>query len=253
MRKVRTAVLVLALAAELPADTIFLRDGTALKGRLVSASGQRIRFVEAGQSAARTYAVNTVDHIGFGDDNRTADTGGYSGPSYPNATGERARTASAAVPTGTVIKVRMIDSINSDKTNVGNSYRANVDEPVIVDGRTIAPQGADAAVRAQRVGTEETGLVLSEITVNGRKYSTTTENAEVSAKSHSKGSAAVIGGSAVVGAIIGAFAGGGKGTTVGAADEAGAGASIQVIRGQKIQIPSETRLDFRLAQPIYLQ
>ena len=62
----------------------------------------------------------------------------------------------------------------------------------------------------------------------------------------------MIGGTAVVGAIIGAIAGGGKGAAIGAASGAGAGVAIQAIRGQRIQIPSETKLDFTLAQPLRL-
>jgi hypothetical protein len=63
----------------------------------------------------------------------------------------------------------------------------------------------------------------------------------------------VIGGGAVVGAIIGAIAGGGKGAAIGAATGAGAGAAVQAVRGQKIEIPSESMLDFRLAQPLIIE
>jgi hypothetical protein len=221
MRKFRTAMLVLALAAEVPADTLFLRDGTALKGRLVSASARRIRFIEAGQRAAQTYTRTTIQRVAFGDNNLVA-----------NASGERSRAANPTILAGTVITVHMVDSINSDKNNAGSSYKATVEEQMVVDGKTVVPQGAEAIVRVERSGAEEIGLVLSEITVNGRKYAVMTENAEA-AKSRGKESGAGVG--AVIGAI------------------AGRGAAIQAIRGQKIQIPSETNLDFRLAQSMYIQ
>jgi hypothetical protein len=99
-------------------------------------------------------------------------------------------------------------------------------------------------------GREEIAIVLNDITVNGRRFTAESEHAEVAAKSRSKESAKVIGGTAVVGAIIGAIAGGGKGAATGGASGAGAGAAIQAIRGQKIEIPSETKLDFRLTQPM---
>ena len=55
------------------------------------------------------------------------------------------------------------------------------------------------------------------------------------------------GGTAAVGAIIGAIAGGGKGAAIGAGAGAAAGAGAQVVtKGQRVRIPSETRLTFVL-------
>jgi hypothetical protein len=63
----------------------------------------------------------------------------------------------------------------------------------------------------------------------------------------------VIGGTAAVGAIIGAIAGGGKGAAIGGLAGAGAGTTAQVItKGQRVKIPSETRLTFTLDQPVRL-
>jgi hypothetical protein len=63
----------------------------------------------------------------------------------------------------------------------------------------------------------------------------------------------VVGGTAAFGAIIGAIAGGGKGAAIGAASGAGAGAAVQAVRGAKVKIPSETRLEFTLKQPLVVQ
>ena len=63
----------------------------------------------------------------------------------------------------------------------------------------------------------------------------------------------VIGGTAVLGAIIGAIAGGGKGAAIGLGAGAGAGTAVQVAtKGQRVRIPSETRLTFTLQQPVRL-
>ena len=59
-----------------------------------------------------------------------------------------------------------------------------------------------------------------------------------------------IGGGAALGTLLGAIAGGGKGAAIGAASGAGAGAAIQAIRGQRVQIPSEAKLDFHLTEPL---
>jgi hypothetical protein len=61
----------------------------------------------------------------------------------------------------------------------------------------------------------------------------------------------VVGGATALGAIIGALAGGGLGAAIGAASGAAAGTGVQVItKGQRVKIPSETRLFFTLQQPI---
>jgi hypothetical protein len=50
-----------------------------------------------------------------------------------------------------------------------------------------------------------------------------------------------------VGAIIGAIAGGGKGAAIGAGAGAGAGAGVEAVtQGQRVKVPSETRLNFVL-------
>ncbi|HWG59594.1 MAG TPA: hypothetical protein VN661_11165, partial [Candidatus Acidoferrales bacterium] len=60
-----------------------------------------------------------------------------------------------------------------------------------------------------------------------------------------------VGGGAALGAIIGAIAGGGKGAAIGAAAGAGGGGIYQGIGKPKdLTIPSETKLDFQLQQPV---
>jgi hypothetical protein len=151
----------------------------------------------------------------------------------------------------------MIDPINSDKNSVGQTFRASLDDPIIINGQEIAPRGADARVQVVDIkqggritGSEEVGLRLTEIRANGVTLHPVTSDAEVASKSRGTQSAEVIGGSAVVGAILGAIAGGGKGAAIGAASGAGAGAAIQAIRGQRVQIPSEAKLDFHLTEPL---
>lgn len=251
-----TLCTVLACAFALQADTLYLRDGRTIRGSFISGNSRQLRFLPIG-GRTQQFAITAVDHIAFGDASAPSATSRNTVGSSRTAT-TRTRTADTnVVPAGTVITVRMIDAIDSNETDVGQKYRASLDDPIVVDGRTIAPRGADAAVAITRVdqsgtvsGREEIALVLTEIAADGRQLLPETQHAEVSAKSRSKETAKVIGGTAVVGAIIGAIAGGGKGAAIGAASGAGAGVAIQAIRGQRIQVPSETRLDFTLAQPM---
>lgn len=252
---VLTSALLATLCWPVSADSLYLRDGRVLQGTFMGGTSRDIRFMQNGANS-QTYSLSSVDHVVFG--NESANT---INDRRDQRDSSRARTATMdnAVPAGTKITVRMIEGIDSDKTNEGHTYRASLDDPIIVNGRTLADKGADATVRVVRVqqsgritGSEEVQLVLSGITLNGRMYPVNSGPATVAEKSKGSQSAKVIGGTAVVGAIIGAIAGGGKGAAIGAASGAGAGAAVQAIRGQRVQIPSESTLDFTLNEPLYL-
>jgi len=51
------------------------------------------------------------------------------------------------IPAGTVVTVRMIDSIDSSRNRAGEEFAASVDAPIVVDGRVVIRRGADARVR----------------------------------------------------------------------------------------------------------
>ncbi|HWP84796.1 MAG TPA: hypothetical protein VNN17_06375, partial [Terriglobia bacterium] len=110
------------------------------------------------------------------------------------------------LPAGTVLTVRMIDPVDSSVHQTGETFRASLDEPVLVNGRTMIPRGASVTTKLVEVeqagrisGRSELALILYDITVNGRKYEITTE--EVSQQGASRGaqSAQRIGGLAAIG------------------------------------------------------
>jgi hypothetical protein len=100
-------------------------------------------------------------------------------------------------------------------------------------------------------GTSELTVSLDSITYQGKTYTFATSDVQEKGGSRGKRSAEVIGGGAALGAIIGAIAGGGKGAAIGAGVGAGAGTGVQLAtHGQQVKIPSETRLDFTLHNPV---
>ena len=61
----------------------------------------------------------------------------------------------------------------------------------------------------------------------------------------------MIGGTAALGAIIGGIAGGGRGAAIGAGSGAAVGTGAQELgHGQRVRVPSETRLVFTLSYGI---
>jgi len=162
------------------------------------------------------------------------------------------------VPANAIVTVRTIDSIDSKTNQAGQVFKASLDAPIVVDNKVIVPASADAYVKlvdaksAGRVtGRSELGLELISIVFQGKTYNVVSSDVKQSGTSRGKQSAERIGGGAALGALIGAVAGGGKGAAIGAAVGGGAGTGVQVFtKGQQVKIPSETRLDFMLQQPL---
>jgi len=162
------------------------------------------------------------------------------------------------VPANSIVTIRTIDGIDSSTNHAGEVFKASLDAPIVVDSRVIVPAGADVYVKlvsassAGRIaGRSELSLELASIVFQGKTYNVVSSDVKQSGASRGKRSAATIGGGAALGALIGAVAGGGKGAAIGAAVGGGAGTGVQVLtKGQQVKIPSETRLDFTLQQPL---
>ena len=282
----------------LTADTLILRNGTAIEGSFVGGNSHSIRFAVADE--IKSYSVDDIESLRFTNGpppSATAQPANYPPPppppsnaqaSYPppsapapsanagNANGGYVQAptppppnapsmpppangpAAVEVAAGTHIVVRLIDAANSEHDKLGQSYRASVDDPVVVNGQTVIPRGADATatlVDLQQSGKIEGRTVLTldlkTVTVNGRSYDIVTTGVPEASKSRGARSAKTIGGAAALGAIIGAAVGGGKGAAIGAGSGAAVGTAAEVATsGQKVKIPAETRLTFTLQNPI---
>jgi len=263
----RISSILLVIAALVSADTLTLRSGQVVRGQYLGGDARHVRM--AIDDRVETYVIDDIADLQFGPsqrstDNDRRDNDRRDGDRRDNGLRETPPPAAAAtgtvIPTGTTITVRMIDAVNSEETRLGQTFRASVDEPVMVDGQPAISRGADAVVKL--VEDKESGklqgrtvltLILQQVSVNGRMVDVTT--GDVSQASGSRGSrtAKVVGGTAALGAIIGAIAGGGRGAAIGAGSGAAVGTGVQVLtKGQTVKIPSETRLNFTLQQPAQL-
>jgi hypothetical protein len=168
-----------------------------------------------------------------------------------------AAPTTGTIPAGTNLTIRMIESVDSETNRVGQTFRASLEQPVMVDGQTAIPRGNDVIVKlveakesGKLTGRAELTLSLQSVLINGHFVEINTTNINKESGSQGEKTAKVAGGTAAVGAVIGAIAGGGKGAAIGAGAGAAAGAGSQVITGgQRVRIPSETRLTFVLDNP----
>lgn len=166
--------------------------------------------------------------------------------------------AKYTIAEGTTLSVRLVDSIDSSRNKVGDTFRATLNAPIRVDGDVAVPAGADVegrivdASNAGRFsGHSELKLELTKLTFHGNTYQLQTADYDRSGNGRGKGTAETVGGGAALGAIIGAIAGGGRGAAIGTVAGAGAGGAARGAKGgQAIRFPSETVMSFRLEQPV---
>lgn len=164
------------------------------------------------------------------------------------------------IPAGTSITVRLQEGLSSASAVPGERFEAVVDEPVILDDRTVIAVGTPVTghvVIARRSGRlrhpGELGLTLDSVLLNNQQVPLTTSRIIARGSSHKKRNLGWIGGGTGGGAVIGALAAGGRGALIGSGIGAVAGTTTAFVTGKKdVGFAAERRLRFRLNQDISL-
>jgi hypothetical protein len=188
-------------------------------------------------------------------------------PNQPVAPQEAANAPAPApaplpeVPAGTILSIRMNQTINVKHAEAGQPFTGTIVNPIVVDGDTVIPSGAaaegmvvSAHKRGHFKGQSVLQLTLTGLNVHGQHYRIDTSSLTRTKKGKGKRSAAFIGGGTGLGMLIGGVATGGVGLLVGGLAGAGAGTGVAAFTGNKdITIPAESVVNFKLAQPIHLR
>jgi len=170
------------------------------------------------------------------------------------------RTPKVDVPAGTRVLIRMIDSVDSKKQQVGYRFTANLETNLQVDDAIVAPRGTmvygrliNARSAGRMSGGAELTLELTDIVINGTAYPLLTSTYEMRSEGKGKKTTRRILGGAGLGALIGGIAGGGTGAAIGvAAGAVGGTVMAGATSGKQVSVPSESLLEFRLEQPASL-
>ena len=191
------------------------------------------------------------------DENRGAAAGLPSAPA-PSTAPAPAPAKKVTVPSGTPMAIRLLDPIDSEKAQPGETFRATLDAPLPADGDSAVPSGYD--VKGHVVDVKSAGkfagqsllvLQVDSVSVSGKLYGIDADPYRRQGSNRSANTAEKVGAGAVLGAIIGGIAGGGKGAGIGAAAGGGVGGGVQAAtKGQQIHLPSETVLHFTLRSPL---
>lgn len=208
----------------------------------------------------------TTSQGGGGQTSSAAQTANSANPQTPAAgqsepaLKQRASTSAqpVTIPAGTVVTVRLGQSLSSKTAQAGETFNATVAQPVDVGNEVAIPDGAAASgtvVDARPLGRFKGGALLqvrlTSVTIDGQEVPIDTSSVARSQRSKGKRSAEFIGGGAGLGAVVGALAGGGKGAAIGALAGAGAGTAGTAFTGNKeIVLPAEAALSFKLLKPV---
>lgn len=193
------------------------------------------------------------------------------GPDQAQGTGPAGRDGDKTSPAGPVrvtitagtnLAIRIDQHISVKASHPGDTFTGEVVDPVAdSNGNAIVPKGTrvggviDAAhKRGHFKGASVLELRLTSMTLNGAQYKLRTAALTERKKGKGKRSAAMIGGGAGLGMLIGGVASGGTGLLIGGLAGGGAGAAGAGLTGNRdLDIPAETIVHFKLAQDLVVQ
>ena len=182
-------------------------------------------------------------------------------PSRPTVSAVPA-PVNANIPAGTSLTIRIDQRISVKTSRSGDTFTGEIVEPVLAsDNGVLLPKGTQVAGvvdvshrRGHFKGRSLLELRLTSLTLNGTQYPVETNDLARSKKGKGKRSAALIGGGAGLGMLVGGLASGGAGLVIGGLAGGGAGTAVAGLTGNRdIDIPAESIVRFRLADDLVVQ
>jgi hypothetical protein len=247
---------VLATGATLSADRVRTRSGKVVEGIFIGGDSKTVRVL---------LDNGNVSEIRLEDATAVEFSARKPPPPPPPAPPAPASAPSApvaapkavVVPAGTAVNVRLTTGIDVDASQTGQTFKAIVDDPVMIGGSIVIPRGASAVVQAVQVqqsgkmkGSDKISLKMNSIGFGGMVYEVATGYVETKGKGEGKRTTRKIGGGAGLGAIVGGIAGGGEGAAIGAAIGGVTGAAVAAGGEEHLKLPAETRLQFQLTSAV---
>src|SRR5262245_44731655 len=127
-----TALLVLAIGATLSADRVKLKSGKVIEGMFVGADSKAVRIL-LDNGKVTEVPIEQAASVEF-DARKPAPP-----PAPPPSPAVKPKPVQ--VPSGTVINVRLTQGIDVDASKTGQSFKAIVDDPVMINGSIVIPRG----------------------------------------------------------------------------------------------------------------
>ena len=234
-------IVCLCIVGTSAADTLRLTNGQVIYGQFVGRTAQGVQFILQNGNP-QTFPSDQVASLTFG----PIPASQQPPPQPPQM---------VTLLAGTEILVRTTDTLDTQYTQTGQIFSATLATNLLATGTLGAHIGtpvygtvvlSQSAGRA--TGTSKLQLQLTQLVIGGNPVPIVTNTVDTQGKSSGKRSAFRLFGGAGLGAAIGAIAGNaGMGAAIGAV-AGGIGSVVQ--KGNQVQIPAETLLQFVLQQPV---
>ena len=128
------------------------------------------------------------------------------------------------IPAGTVLNVRLAQTVNVDYALPGATYHAVLADPVMMGRAVVIPYGSRVTLQAIDVkqsgrfkGSDRITLSATSVSFGGRTYGVATSAVQTKSEGQGKKTAKHAGIGAGIGAAVGGLFGGGSGAAIGAA------------------------------------
>ena len=185
---------------------------------------------------------------------------GYQGPQGPE---QQAAPPSGPVTlnAGMLLQIRTSEPLDSKKVKPGDYFQGTLAQSVYVGNVLAIPRGVGVTGRVVDVkkpgelkGGASLALQLTTLNLGGNSYSLATDTFNTGGPGKGGYTAANTVGTAALGAVIGAVAGGGPGAAIGAVAGTGVGLGASAATpGPRSVVPPEALLSFHLTSPATVQ
>jgi hypothetical protein len=242
----------LSLAGNAAADRVRLRSGKSVDGLLMGADPKSVRLLLDNGSVAE-FPIEDVAALEFTPRKAPA-------PAAAAAPDPAKKPAPITLPAGTILNVLLSEAIEVDAAKTGQTFKALLDDPVMIGGKVVLPRGAPFVLQAAKVeqagkfkGSDNIVLKANSFSLGGRKYDIVTTQVESKSGGEGKKTTRKVAGGAGLGAVIGGLAGGGTGAAIGAVAGGATGAVVASQGSASLKLPAETRLQFTLNAAVTVQ
>lgn len=229
------------------ADTLKLTNGQVIQGVFMGRNNDAVQF-RGPDGTTKSYPITQVAGLTFGPVPSPAEQAAAAVPPPP---------LEITVPPGTFLLIRISETLDTSTAQTGQLFTATLATNLAAQGYVVARQGTtvygqvvDVSSARRLFGKSKITLQLTQIVINGTAIGITTDTWDSEGKGSGARTARRTLGGAGLGAGIGALAGNaGEGAAIGALS----GIFLSgVQRGNQVQIPAESQLDFTIEQAVTL-
>jgi len=212
------------------AQTLTLVDGQTIQGRYLGGTQETIIMEVNGET--QIFNITEVESLSFDYESVSA------------AAAQAAPENTITVPAGTLILVKMDQTIVTGRNRAGERFTATLEADIVADGFLLAPRGTkfygkivEARMARRMAGTASLQLTLTDVMIDNQLRPLITDSFGI--EGERSGALKKM----AVGAAVGGIAHGNRGLNEGAAVGLAAAAMTP---GHQIQLPQGALIEFRL-------